>query len=197
MPCAGFATTDICRVDRGFDVVRAPYALRALRKNSDRRVGHRRDEGRRRDGDRPGHHDVVACERPRYQPVGGAISSSPFCLASGPSCVTETAAISRTMASATNTAVSPQPVRIQRMAGTMPAVARRPTPAAQPKPDARALVGNTSDAKICIELPATWMQKIITKPATSSWVSVAAFANTIAISPAATNAQTEVILRPM
>ena len=54
----------------------------------------------------------------------------------------------------------------------MKAVASRPTPAAQPKPDARALVGNTSEAKICIELPATWMKKIMMKPATSSWVSV-------------------------
>ena len=32
----------------------------------------------------------------------------------------------------------------------MNAVARRPTPAAQPKPEARALVGNTSEAKICM-----------------------------------------------
>src|SRR5664279_4506157 len=82
------------------------------------------------------------------------------------------------------------------MVGTMKAVARRPTPAAQPNPDARALVGNTSDAKICIELPATWMKKIITKPATSSCVSLTALANTIAIKPAHTNAHTDVILRP-
>ena len=78
----------------------------------------------------------------------------------------------------------------------MKAVASRPTPAAQPKPDARALVGNTSDAKICIELPATWMKKIMMKPATSNCVSVAAFANTIAINPAATKAQTDVGYRP-
>src|ERR1035441_674242 len=82
------------------------------------------------------------------------------------------------------------------MVGTMKAVARRPTPAAQPNPDARALVGNTSDAKICIELPATWMKKIITKPATSNCMSDAALANTIAIRPAHMNAHTDVILRP-
>ncbi len=51
----------------------------------------------------------------------------------------------------------------------MNAVAMRPTPDAQPKPDARALVGNTSEVKICIELPATWTKKTMTKPATRSW----------------------------
>src|SRR5215831_21002131 len=78
----------------------------------------------------------------------------------------------------------------------MNAVASRPTPAAQPKPDARAFVGNTSEAKICIELPATCRKKIMMKPATISWVGVPAFANTIAIRPAQMNVQTEVILRP-
>ncbi len=78
----------------------------------------------------------------------------------------------------------------------MNAVASRPTPDAQPKPDARALVGNTSEVKICIELPATWTKKIMTKPAISSCSSVPALANAIAINPAATNAQTDVILRP-
>src|SRR5215475_8189942 len=78
----------------------------------------------------------------------------------------------------------------------MPAVASRPTPDAQPKPDARALVGNTSEAKICIELPATWTKKTMMKPATMSSVGVPAFANTIAIKPAAMNAQIDVILRP-
>src|SRR5476649_2120426 len=78
----------------------------------------------------------------------------------------------------------------------MNAVASRPTPAAQPKPDARALVGKTSDAKICIELPATCTKKIMTKPATMSSVGVPALANTIAMTPAQTKAQTAVILRP-
>src|SRR5271156_6001862 len=78
----------------------------------------------------------------------------------------------------------------------MTPVASRPTPEAQPKPDARALVGNTSEAKICIELPATCTKKIMMKPAIMSSIAVSALANTIAISPAATKAQTEVILRP-
>src|ERR1700761_3694681 len=78
----------------------------------------------------------------------------------------------------------------------MKAVASRPTPAAQPKPDVRALVGNTSEAKICIELPATWTKKIMMKPATVSSTAVAALAKTIAIRPAAAKVQTEVILRP-
>src|SRR3974377_2036997 len=78
----------------------------------------------------------------------------------------------------------------------MNAVASRPTPDAQPKPEARALVGNTSDVKICIELPATCTKKIMTKPATISSIGVPAFANTIAMTPAPTNAQADVILRP-
>src|SRR5665811_2222829 len=82
------------------------------------------------------------------------------------------------------------------MVGMMKAVANRPTPAAQPKPDVRALVGNTSDAKICIELPATWTKKIMMKPATMSWAAVSALLNTIAIMPAHMNAHTDVILRP-
>src|SRR4051812_1010905 len=75
-------------------------------------------------------------------------------------------------------------------------VASRPTPAAQPKPDARALVGNTSDAKICIELPATCTKNTMMKPATMSWTGVAALANTIAMMPAPMKASTELILRP-
>src|SRR5689334_9796554 len=79
----------------------------------------------------------------------------------------------------------------------MNAVAMRPTPEAQPKPEARALVGNTSDTKICIAFPATWTKNTMMNPATRSMTSVAAFANTIAITPAATKAQTEVTFRPM
>src|SRR5664279_5479087 len=82
------------------------------------------------------------------------------------------------------------------MVGMMKAVANRPTPAAQPNPDVRALVGNTSDAKICIELPATWTKKIMMKPATISSVAVLALANTSAMTPAPMKAQTDVILRP-
>src|SRR5579885_804029 len=82
------------------------------------------------------------------------------------------------------------------MVGMMKAVARRPMPDAQPKPDARALVGKTSDAKICMALPATCTKKIMMKPATINSVPVEALANTIAMMPAPTNAHIEVILRP-
>src|SRR6202030_2777523 len=82
------------------------------------------------------------------------------------------------------------------MPGMMKAVAMRPTPDAQPKPEARALVGNTSEVKICIALPATWTKKTMMKPAIMSSIGVPALAKTIAINPAATKAQTEVILRP-
>src|SRR5215475_2502626 len=83
------------------------------------------------------------------------------------------------------------------MPGMMKAVATRPTPDDQPKPDARALVGNTSEQKICIALPATWTKNTITKPATSRAASLVALANTMTITPAAMNEQTEVIFRPM
>ena len=55
-----------------------------------------------------------------------------------------------------NTADSPRLPWIHGISGMNPAVASRPTPAAMPKPDARALVGNTSDVKICSVFPATW-----------------------------------------
>src|ERR1700752_2283845 len=82
------------------------------------------------------------------------------------------------------------------MVGMMKAVANRPTPEAQPKPDARALVGNTSDAKICIALPATCTKNVMMNPMTMSSIGVWALANTIAITPAPTKVQTDVILRP-
>src|ERR1700759_3913048 len=82
------------------------------------------------------------------------------------------------------------------MPGMMKAVATRPTPDAQPKPDARALVGNTSEQKICIELPATWTKKTITKPTTRRAVSLVELANTMTITPAAIKEQTDVIFRP-
>jgi len=91
----------------------------------------------------------------QLHPVGGAISSNAFCFASGPICVTATAAMNNNVARQANTVVRPQPFCTHRIVGMMKAVATRPTPAAQPKPDARALVGKTSDAKICAELPAT------------------------------------------
>src|SRR5262245_32552029 len=78
----------------------------------------------------------------------------------------------------------------------MNAVARRPTPAAQPKPEARAFVGNTSDVKICMALPATWMKNTMTKPATISSIGAPALAKTTAMMAAPMNAQIDVILRP-
>src|SRR5580693_6098922 len=132
----------------------------------------------------------------RRHPVGGAISSRLFCRASGPSCVTDTAAMKSSVARQANTVVRPQPFCTHRIVGRINAVASRPTPEAQPKPDARALVGNTSEVKICIELPSTWTKKTMMKPAIRSSVAVPALANTIAIKPAATNAQIAVILRP-
>ena len=65
-----------------------------------------------------------------------------------------------------------------------------------PKPVARALVGNTSEMKICDELPASWMKKIITNPATKNIVSVSTKPKTTAASPASTNAATAVTFRP-
>src|SRR5690348_18400894 len=58
----------------------------------------------------PGRHSVRAPYSVTFgdrQPVGGATSSRPFCLASGPNWVTETAAMSRTAARHTNTVVRP------------------------------------------------------------------------------------------
>src|SRR5512146_553899 len=78
----------------------------------------------------------------------------------------------------------------------MNAVASRPTPAAQPKPDARALVGKTSEAKICIALPATCTKKVMMNPATMSWVGVPALAKIIAMMAAPMKAMTDVLLRP-
>src|SRR5690242_21653948 len=103
-----------------------------------------------------------------------------------------TAAIASMIARQTNTASVPYDPRISRIPGMMNAVAIRPTPDAQPKPDARALVGNTSEQKICIALPATWTKKTITKPVTRRAVSLVALANTMTITPAAMKAQTEV-----
>ena len=78
----------------------------------------------------------------------------------------------------------------------MNAVASRPAPCAKPKPEARALVGNTSEAKICIELPASWMKKIMQKPTASSMVSLVALTNATANAPARTNDTIDVGFRP-
>src|SRR5262249_41283729 len=70
------------------------------------------------------------------------------------------------------------------------------TPEARPKPDARALVGNTSEVKICIALPATCTKNTMMNPAIINWAGVPALPNTIAMMPAPMNAQIEVIFRP-
>jgi hypothetical protein len=54
-----------------------------------------------------------------------------------------------------------------------------PTPAAQPKPEAR-VVGNASDVKICMALPATWMKNTVTNPP-HQLNGAPALANTIAM----------------
>src|SRR5262245_54946678 len=125
----------------------------------------------------------------RHQPclhfVGGATWSSPNRLDSGPSRVAENEAISKTIAMHTNTVVMPYPVWIHSTVGRIHAVMSRPTPAAIPNPDARALVGNTSDAKIGTAIPATWYVKITRKPAIKGCISDCALAKPMAMIPAA------------
>jgi len=77
---------------------------------------------------------------------------------------------------------------MSRIAGMMKAVASRPTPDAQPKPDARALVGNTSDAKIWHRIARYLHEEDITKPATMT-PSPCPLVRTRAITPAQRKAQ--------
>src|SRR5262249_10510998 len=72
----------------------------------------------------------------------------------------------------------------------------RPADCASPNPEARALVGNTSEMKICEELPASWVKKIIPKPTANTIVSSVALPNQIAKTPVKINATTAVGLRP-
>src|ERR1700719_2297226 len=76
--------------------------------------------------------------------VGGAISSRARPLASGPIWVTATAAITTITAITTNTAVRPKPCWIHRKDGIATKAPTRPAAWQSPKPEARALVGNTS-----------------------------------------------------
>ena len=76
------------------------------------------------------------------------------------------------------------------------ALARRPADCAMPKPVARALVGNTSEMKICAKFPASWMKKIITNPTTKNIASEVTTPNAAAARPASTNAATAVTFRP-
>src|SRR5262249_20760306 len=117
--------------------------------------------------------------------VGGATWSSPNRLDSGPSRVAENEAISKTIAMHTNTVVMPYPVWIHSTVGRIHAVMSRPTPAAIPNPDARALVGNTSDAKICTGFRATGELKSIRNPAIKVGISDCALAKPMAMIPAA------------
>ncbi len=73
----------------------------------------------------------------------------------------------------------------------------RPADCAMPKPEARALVGNTSEMKICDELPASWMKKIITNPTAKQHRLVDRDGpKRHGNKPASTNAATAVSLRP-
>src|SRR5712664_3855932 len=109
--------------------------------------------------------------------VGGAISSSARPFASGPIWVTATAAITTITAMTTNTAVRPRPCWIHRKEGIATKAPTRPADWHSPKPEARALVGNTSEMKICEELPASWMKKIMPNPIASTIASLAALAH--------------------
>src|ERR1700684_824724 len=92
--------------------------------------------------------------------VGGAISSRERPFASGPTWVTANAAIATITAIAIKTALRPQPFLIHRIDGIATKAPTRPAAEHIPKPEARALVGNTSEMKICAELPASWGKKI-------------------------------------
>src|SRR5437868_5610458 len=92
--------------------------------------------------------------------VGGATSSSPRPRASGPTWVTATAAIATITAIAANTAPVLQVFWISGMARIAIAAPARPAACDRPKPEARALVGNTSEIKICDELPDSCVKKI-------------------------------------
>src|SRR5215472_6706415 len=72
----------------------------------------------------------------------------------------------------------------------------RPAAWHRPKPEARALVGNTSEMKICDELPASWVKKIIPKPTASTIASLLACAHANPNAPVRMKARTAVGLRP-
>src|SRR6202040_1446675 len=89
---------------------------------------------------------------------------------------TATAAITTITAITTNTAVRPRPCWIHRKDGIATKAPTRPAAWQSPKPEARALVGNTSEMKICEEFPANWMKKIIPNPIASTIASLPALA---------------------
>src|SRR5580704_6442388 len=128
--------------------------------------------------------------------VGGAISSRARPLASGPIWVTATAAITTITAITTNTAVRPKPCWIHRKDGIATKAPTRPAAWQSPKPEARALVGNTSEMKICEEFPANWMKKIIPNPIASTIASLPALAQSSPNTAVRRKAVTAVGLRP-
>src|SRR5229473_605774 len=129
-------------------------------------------------------------------PVGGAISSRARPLASGPTWVTAKAAIATITAIAMKTALRPQPSLIQRIDGIATKAPTRPAAAHIPKPEARALVGNTSEMKICAELPASWVKKIMPNPIASTIASLVALAQRSPNTPVRTKAMEAVGFRP-
>ena len=62
----------------------------------------------------------------------------------------------------------PKPCWVHRKDGIATKAPTRPAAWQSPKPEARALVGTTSEMKICEEFPASWMKKIIPNPIAST-----------------------------
>ena len=127
----------------------------------------------------------------------GAISSRPFCLASGPSCVTAAAAITSTVAEQTNTVVRPQPVWIHGIA-RYDAGRRQAADTGGPAEARRARVGREHLGSEDLHRVAGDLDAEDHDEAGDQQLRVAcaALANTIAMMPAATNAQIDVIFRP-
>src|SRR6266446_5345208 len=163
----------------------------------------KQDDGPRRHEDpggmsgKPAYRRLHSCiNRAPPQAVGGAISSRARPLASGPIWVTATAAIATITAITTNTAVRPKPCWIHRKDGIATKAPTRPADWQSPNPEARALVGNTSEMKICEEFPANWMKKIIPNPIASTIPSLAALAQSSPNTAVRRKAVTAVGLRP-
>ena len=97
---------------------------------------------------------------------------------------------------AANTAVVLHTFWISGIARIAMAAPARPAACDKPKPVARALVGNTSEMKICDTLPDSWVKKIMQKPIASTIVSSTALPNRMANTPVRMKATTAVGLRP-
>src|SRR5882762_10141464 len=114
----------------------------------------------------------------------------------GPTWVTAIAAIATITEIAMNTALVLHTFWINGIARIAIAAPARPAACASPKPVARAFVGNTSEMKICDELPDSWVKKIMQKPIASTIVSSTALPNRMANTPVMIKATTAVGLRP-